>query len=158
MLALLRRPDGRPDSTDCVNGTFTRVMEAARSGPAEIKRIFMNQSRYIPRVFSSTLGIAVICGLLGSGMGLGFGAALTVSQKGRAFAPGDVSINRGDVIQILNDDGDLRHHVYVDSDKFNFDSGDQEPGSRVTIRFPVAGTFDVLCAIHPKMRLLVQVK
>src|ERR1041385_944960 len=114
----------------------------------------MTQSGLIPR---ATVTMAVIGGLLGSAMGVALGAILTVSQKGRTFAPGEVSISRGEVIQILNDDGNLRHHIYVDSDKFNFDSGDQEPGSRVTIRFPVAGTFDVLCAIHPKMKLLVRV-
>ena len=81
-----------------------------------------------------------------------------VSQKGREFTPGDVTINRGEAVTIVNDDADLRHHAYIDSDKFNFDSGDQEPGSKTSITFPVAGTFDVLCAIHPKMKLTVHVK
>ena len=82
----------------------------------------------------------------------------TVSQKGRQFRPGELSINRGETVQIVNDDGDLRHHAYVESDKFNFDSGDQEPGSKTNIVFSVAGDFDVLCAIHPKMKLTVHVK
>ena len=56
------------------------------------------------------------------------------------------------------DDADLLHHAYVDSDKFSFDSGDQKPGSITPITFPVAGDFDVLCAIHPKMRLVVHVQ
>jgi len=81
-----------------------------------------------------------------------------VSQKGREFRPGELTIKRGEAVTIVNDDGDLRHHAYVDSDKFKFDSGDQEPGSRTNITFPVAGTFDVLCAIHPKMKLTVQVQ
>jgi plastocyanin len=90
-------------------------------------------------------------------------AALTlpqyvVSQKGREFTPTEIAINRGDTVQIVNDDGDLRHHAYIDSDKFSFDSGDQEPGTRANITIPVRGTFDVLCAIHPKMRLVIQVK
>ena len=42
--------------------------------------------------------------------------------------------------------------------QFKFDSGDQEPGSKTSVKFPVAGTFDVLCAIHPKMKLTVHVK
>jgi plastocyanin len=89
------------------------------------------------------------------------GAALPqylVSQKGRQFRPGEVTIKRGETLQIVNDDGDLRHHAYIDSDKFSFDSGDQEPGSKTDITFPVAGDFDVLCAIHPKMKLVVHVK
>lgn len=82
----------------------------------------------------------------------------TVSQKGREFHPDALTIQRGDTIIIVNDDGDLRHHAYVDSAKFSFDSGDQEPGSRTPITFPVAGDFDVLCAIHPKMKLTVHVE
>ena len=69
-----------------------------------------------------------------------------------------MTFNRGEMITIVNDDADLRHHAYIDSDNFKFDSGDQEPGSRTTITFSVAGTFDVLCAIHPKMKLIVHVK
>ncbi|MGC1464444.1 MAG: hypothetical protein WA792_01800 [Pseudolabrys sp.] len=61
-------------------------------------------------------------------------------------------------MQIVNDDGDLLHHAYIDSDKFTFDSGDQEPGSKTNIVFTVPGTFNVLCAIHPKMKLVVHVR
>lgn len=83
---------------------------------------------------------------------------LTISQKGREFHPDAITIKRGDVIKIVNDDGDLLHHAYVDSAKFKFDSGDQKPGSVTPITFTVAGDFNVLCAIHPKMLLVVHVK
>jgi plastocyanin len=69
-----------------------------------------------------------------------------------------VTYTRGDTVIIVNDDADLRHHAYIDSDKFRFDSGDQEPGSKTSIAFTVAGTFEVLCAIHPKMKLSVHVQ
>jgi plastocyanin len=81
-----------------------------------------------------------------------------VSQKGRLFQPAEMTVKAGDTVLIVNDDADLRHHAYVDADAFKFDSGDQEPGSRTAVKFPVAGTFDVLCAIHPKMKLTVRVK
>ncbi len=80
-----------------------------------------------------------------------------VSQKGRAFQPGSLAINRGDTITIVNDDSDLMHHAYIDSAAFSFDSGDQAPGSRTTITFPKSGSFQVLCGIHPKMKLVVRV-
>ena len=80
-----------------------------------------------------------------------------VSQKDRTFQPGELDIKRGETVQIVNDDGDLLHHAYVESKQFNFDSGDQEPGAKVDITFPVTGTFTVLCGIHPKMKLLVHV-
>jgi plastocyanin len=38
-----------------------------------------------------------------------------------------------------------------------FDSGDQQPGTRTDITFATPGDFEVLCAIHPKMRLVVHV-
>jgi plastocyanin len=88
------------------------------------------------------------------------GLALTpyaISQKGRQFHPGEISIKRGETLQIVNDDGDLLHHAYIDSPKFAFDSGDQQPGTRTEITFLATGEFEVLCAIHPKMRLVVHV-
>jgi plastocyanin len=80
-----------------------------------------------------------------------------ISQKGRQFHPAEISIKRGETLQIVNDDGDLLHHAYIDSPKLTFDSGDQQPGSRTDITFPMPGDFEVLCAIHPKMRLVVHV-
>ena len=80
-----------------------------------------------------------------------------VSQKGRSFQPGSLAIGRGDTITIVNDDSDLVHHAYIESAAFSFDSGDQAPGSRTTITFPKSGSFQVLCGIHPKMKLVVRV-
>lgn len=81
----------------------------------------------------------------------------TISQKGREFHPGEITIKRGDTIQIVNDDADLLHHAYINSPKFSLNSGDQRPGSITPITFTVAGDFNVLCAIHPKMLLVVHV-
>jgi plastocyanin len=98
-------------------------------------------------------------GLIGLGTLVGLAVPqYTVSQKGREFNPLQIAIRRGETVLVVNDDLDLRHHVYVDTDKFRFDAVDQEPGSKTPITFPVAGTFDVLCAIHPKMKLVVEVK
>ena len=85
-------------------------------------------------------------------------APVQVSQCGRDFQPNQISIQRGNTVQIVNDDADLLHHAYVSSDKFNFDSNDIEPGGKVDIKFPVAGDFNVLCGIHPKMKLMVHVE
>jgi plastocyanin len=82
----------------------------------------------------------------------------SVSQKGREFHPGEITIKRGDAIKIVNDDSDLLHHAYIDSPTFSFDSGDQTPGTITSIAFTVAGNFNVLCAIHPKMLLVVHVQ
>jgi plastocyanin len=102
----------------------------------------------------AALGMSLLAGLAWGDSGPGH---FQVSQRGRAFQPGELSIKRGDVVQIVNDDGDLLHHAYIESDAFNFDSGDQEPGGKVDVAFTVAGNFTVLCGIHPKMKLAVHV-
>lgn len=81
-----------------------------------------------------------------------------VSQKGRAFAPALLDVQRGDSIEFVNDDGEQLHHAYLDNDRFSFDTGDQDPGSRTLVAFPTKGTFTVLCGIHPKMKLTLQVR
>jgi hypothetical protein len=100
---------------------------------------------------------AVVIVALGTLVGLALPPKM-ISQKGREFHPGEITIKRGETLQIVNDDADLLHHAYVDSPRFSFDSGDQAPGSKTNVTFPVAGDFNVLCAIHPKMLLAVHVQ
>lgn len=110
---------------------------------------------------TGTMAAAFLAGLACAAAGtLAVKAApqFTVSQKGRAFQPGEIALRRGQAIVIINDDADLLHHAYIDAENFKFDSGDQEPGSKTTILFKAAGTFNVLCAIHPKMKLIVRVE
>ena len=86
------------------------------------------------------------------------GAEMVVSQKNRLFNPLDVTVAKDGTIVIVNDDADLMHHAFVEADSFNFDSGDQKPGSRTPVTFTVRGDFKVLCGIHPKMKLAVHVR
>ena len=58
----------------------------------------------------------------------------------------------------MNDDGDLIHHVQLAADGFGFDSGEQPSGTKTDVRFTKAGTFTVLCGIHPRMKLAVNVR
>jgi plastocyanin len=83
---------------------------------------------------------------------------VAVTQQDRVFHPNRLAVNRGDTVDIVNDDGELLHHAYVATDDFSFDSGEQEPGSNTDVRFNQAGTFTVRCRIHPKMSLVVTVK
>jgi plastocyanin len=46
----------------------------------------------------------------------------------------------------------------VRASAFSFVSNEQEPGRNVDVRFPVAGTFEVRCEIHPRMLLTVTVE
>ena len=100
------------------------------------------------------LGSALLVGAAWAA--LGTAPTYRVSQNERAFRPGELTIQRGETVQIVNDDVVL-HHAYVESSGFNFDSGDMKPGSAAEIVFSQPGTFTVLCGIHPKMKLVARV-
>jgi len=80
-----------------------------------------------------------------------------VSQKNRTFAPDFLTVDRGTIVHIKNDDT-VTHHVYIDAATMKFDSGEQKIGTAVEIPFNHSGTFHILCAIHPTMHLNVVVK
>jgi len=80
--------------------------------------------------------------------------AHTVSQKGRAFHPTEMSITRGETLTFTNEDSFI-HQIYVDG---LFDSEEKAPGENLNETFPTAGTFQVRCHIHPTMRMTVRVK
>jgi cytochrome c peroxidase len=90
-------------------------------------------------------------------IGFALGAEVIVSQKDRAFSPNAVELALGQTLSIHNDD-QFVHDVLVNSENFSFDSGEQGIGQNVQIKFPAAGHYRVTCAIHPKMRLEVEVK
>ncbi|KST56988.1 hypothetical protein AO398_26185 [Methylobacterium sp. GXS13] len=81
-----------------------------------------------------------------------------ISQKGRQFQPGAVSLHPGERMTVVNDDANLVHHAYIEAPDLTFDSGDQAPADRTVITFPQEGDFMVLCGIHPKMKLAVHVR
>ena len=77
-----------------------------------------------------------------------------ISQKGRAFRPGEVTIARNESLTFTNEDSFI-HQIYVDG---LFDSEEKGPGEVLNETFPKVGTFRVRCHIHPTMRLIVNVK
>jgi cytochrome c peroxidase len=80
-----------------------------------------------------------------------------VSQANKLFAPAHVRLGVGQTLTVLNDDT-RTHNVRIFDPRLDFNSGAQEPTESVTIRFPVPGTFEAFCGIHPSMRLQVEVQ
>ncbi len=78
----------------------------------------------------------------------------TIIQSGRTFRPAEVTINRGESLTFTNND-EFIHQIYVTG---LFDSEEKAPGQNLTENFTQAGTFEVHCHIHPKMKLVVHVK
>ncbi len=79
-----------------------------------------------------------------------------ISQLDERFHPNAVTLKRGQTLVVRNDDPFI-HHVYVDDEKFKYDSGEQRPGRALSITFTEPGEFLLECAIHLKMRLRVTV-
>ena len=107
------------------------------------------------RIILAGLSLLFLAGAVRVGFALG--VEVIVSQKNRAFSPNAVELALGDTLSIHNDD-QFVHDVLVNSQNFSFDSGEQGVGQNVQIKFPTAGHYRVTCAIHPKMRLEVDVK
>lgn len=111
-----------------------------------------------PKIRTAAAGIAAIGLAAALWLPARAGGPVLATQKSRAFQPGSVTLALGEVLRIVNDDGPLLHHAYVRSDRFKFDSNEQQPGTTVDIAFPELGSYTVLCGIHPKMRLAVVIK
>lgn len=80
-----------------------------------------------------------------------------VSQKGQQFAPVELSVRVGDRLVFHNDD-DVTHNVYSKTEGAEFNVKLQEPGSASPVVLERPASVDVRCAIHPKMKLRVEVK
>jgi plastocyanin len=81
----------------------------------------------------------------------------TITQKGKLFSAENLSIGVGDSVVFKNDD-DTSHNVFTASDVLKFNLGIQKPGTDSKQKFETPGTYEVRCAIHPKMKLKVVVK
>jgi cytochrome c peroxidase len=80
-----------------------------------------------------------------------------ISQADKQFRPGHVRLKAGQTLTVLNDDT-RTHNVRIFTPQLDFNSGAQEPKQSVTIPFPLAGTYQAFCGIHPSMRLIVEVE
>jgi len=80
-------------------------------------------------------------------------ATVTVHIKNFAFSPAEITVNRGDTVQWVNDDG-VQHLV-----KFpDFQSDALGTGAAFQHTFSAAGEFPYACGIHPSMQGKVIVK
>ena len=80
-----------------------------------------------------------------------------VIQVDRKFQTVAITIARGDLLRFANHDPYV-HQIYVDARNLAFESDLQPPDQLVELRFPAAGVYQVMCHIHPTMRLTVTVK
>ena len=96
-----------------------------------------------------------ICGLVFAASSSA--ADFEVEQKNKAFSASKLSIKVGDSISFKNGDP-FNHNVFSLSDVKSFDLGSYPIGQAKKVTFDKAGTVEVECAIHPQMKLMVDVK
>jgi plastocyanin len=80
-----------------------------------------------------------------------------VSQKNKSFSTKKLSIKVGDSVKFVNEDS-FAHNVFSLSAAKSFDLGSFGNGGTKTITFDKPGKVEVECAVHPDMRLDIEVK
>jgi len=80
----------------------------------------------------------------------------TVGQAKKAFTVGVLKAKVGDTITFRNDD-EFAHNVFSLSDVQSFDLGSYKKGEVRTVKLTKPGTIEVECAIHPEMKMTIEV-
>ena len=80
----------------------------------------------------------------------------TVDQENKRFSVSTITVKVGDQVRFLNNDP-FFHNIFSLSDIKTFDLGSYPKGQSRTVTFSNPGTVEVECAIHPDMKLKVQV-
>jgi plastocyanin len=79
-----------------------------------------------------------------------------VSQKNKAFSTRTLKVKVGDTVVFRNDDP-FFHNIFSLSDVQSFDLGSFPQGHERKATFNKPGQVEVECAIHPDMKMVVEV-
>lgn len=89
--------------------------------------------------------------------GLAGAAEHTVSQKKKSFDPNILNAKLGDTVLFVNDDR-YAHNLYSKTPGFKFNVRKQMPGNKHSMKLDKRGRFEILCVIHPRMKMTVNVE
>src|SRR5262245_14949640 len=101
------------------------------------------------------LAAALALALAATAVG-GDGKIVKVEQKDKQFTQTEIRVRRGDTVTFANSDT-VMHNVYSISPGNQFEIKTQLPGKESDVQFKNAGVAEVRCAIHPNMKLKVNV-
>lgn len=79
-----------------------------------------------------------------------------VAQIKKAFTVPVLKAKVGDTVTFKNDD-EFAHNVFSLSETQNFDLGSYKKGETRQLTLKNAGTIEVECAIHPEMKMKIEV-
>ncbi len=80
-----------------------------------------------------------------------------VAQKDKKFSVEKLEVKVGDSVEFRNDDP-FFHNVFSLSDTATFDLGSYPQGESKAVTFEEAGEVEVECAIHPSMKMVIEVQ
>ncbi|WFU78520.1 plastocyanin/azurin family copper-binding protein [Bradyrhizobium sp. CIAT3101] len=101
--------------------------------------------------------IALFTCVIAAGFSVGaYAATEVIHQQGRVFSTESVSVKKGDAVTFLNDDT-VPHNIMSATKGNEFNLGSQAPGTSTDVTFKEAGDVQVICAIHPRMKMMVKV-
>jgi len=105
----------------------------------------------------SVLRVSMLLTLIVASFGTtAFAAEFEVSQKDKQFSISTLKIKVGDTIKFKNEDP-FPHNIYSLSEIQTFDLGSHGQGAVKSVVFQKPGIVEVECAIHPSMKLTVEV-
>jgi cytochrome c peroxidase len=81
-----------------------------------------------------------------------------ISQQGVKFSTKELSASPGTVVVFHNDDATTHNITVQNPGGKQENSGSQKPGEDFSVNLTEAGTYDVHCLIHPKMKMTIDVK
>jgi plastocyanin len=101
--------------------------------------------------------LALFTAVIISGVSVGaYAATEVIRQQGRVFSSESVSVKKGGAVTFLNDDT-VPHNIMSASKGNEFNLGSQAPGTSTDVTFKEAGDVQVICAIHPRMKMMIKV-
>ena len=103
-----------------------------------------------------SLAASFLAGGLAAFVVVAYAAQHTVTEKGKVFSQSDMTVKVGDSVLFVNDDN-IPHNVMSTNPANKFNLGLLQPGTSTPVTFNTAGDLDVICAIHPSMKLHVKV-
>lgn len=102
------------------------------------------------------IGAAAAVALAAAGAAYAAGM-VQVEQKGIAFDKAALTVPKGSIVNFLNSDS-TSHNIMISGEGVNLNSGLQQPGVAFKAPMVKPGAYQVMCGIHPKMKMTITVQ
>ncbi len=108
--------------------------------------------------FKQTMMMMALGAMVMVGTSVASAADHTVVQKDKQFSTKTIKVKAGDRVVFKNEEKAIAHNVYSLGPKNAFELKIQQPGNSSAIDFKDKGVTEVECAIHPTMKIKVEVE